>query len=250
MARFKTLNQIVNQVASETLSLDEISDVTASTDKAIAQLITLVNSCGEELLSTEAWNKIRRQHHITTTSADTGKYDLPSDFAYMIPQTGWDRSQNVPAFGPVSPQEWQWLLGRDLVSTNIYASFRLAEGEFWLYPYADGSVTVPDGLEIYFEYVSRSWVLEKGVDDTFTQEAVYASDVILYEHWLFSRLLKARFLEARGFDNTVALAQYKQALDAWAGHDKSAPVLNAAAGPKIFPYLDIHRSTPDTGYGS
>ncbi len=249
MARFKTVNEIVNRVASE-VGLTKVADVIASSDASFVKLVDLANSCGEELLETEAWNKIRRQHTFTTTALDTGKYTLPSDFAYMIDQTGWERAENVPLLGPVSPQEWQYLLGRDLVSSTIYASFRLTEGEFWLYPYADGSIAVPADLEIYYEYISRNWVLVQGVADTFADEIVNVSDVILYEHRLFERLLKARFLEDRGFDNTVAMKQYTKALDAWSGHDKSAPILNAAQSSRGFRYLDAYDNTPDQGYGS
>ena len=243
MARFKSINDIVNQVAIE-VGIPKQADIFASTDPASEQLIYLSNSAGYELLQSEAWEGLVREYDITTQSTDTGKYPLPDDFAYMINQTGWDRSNNVPMLGPLSAQEWQYLEGRDLVSHTIYASFREVENEFWLFPQPP-----PDGLDIHFEYISRNWVQPKGVVGTFDDKVTDPSDIELYEPILFERLLKVRFLEARGFDTTAATTQLERAFGSWAAKDKGAAVLNAGAGRRGFPYLNGFRNTPDTGYG-
>lgn len=243
MARFKTINQIVNQVAVETGIPNQV-DVFASTDAATAQLIALANSCGYELLQDEAWEGLVRIHEFTTQEQDSGEYELPADFAYIINQTAWDRTNNVVLGGPLSAQEWEYLQGRDLVSSTIYATFREAQHQFWLYPQPPAV-----GIEIAYEYISRNWVLVKGVAGDFSDAVVAPSDVVLYEPHLFERLLKLRFLEARGFDTSMAAGQYDKSLTSWTGKDKGAPVLNQGRRHTGIPYLDGLYNTPDSGFG-
>jgi hypothetical protein len=243
MARFKTINDICNQVAVE-VGIPKAADVFNSIDIAFTQLTTLADSVGYEMLQDVAWEGLVREYAFTTQNGDTGKYELPADFAYMINQTGWDRTNNVMVGGPLSAQEWTYLLGRDLVSQTIYATFREVDNQFWLFPQPP-----PEGLEIAFEYTSRNWVLIKGEPGNFADKVVQASDVVLYEAFLFERLLKMRFLEARGFDTTAVAAQYMKAMESWTAKDKGSPILNAARTYGGVPYLDGFRNTPDTGFG-
>lgn len=243
MARFKSINDICNQVAVE-IGVPKTADVFATSDATFIQLTTLASACGYELLQDENWEGLVRTHEFTTENGDSGKYDLPDDFGYMINQTHWDRTNNVMVGGPLTAQEWTYLLGRDLVSQTIYATFRERENQFWLFPQPP-----PVGLEIAFEYVSRNWVVVKGEAGVFSDMVQNPSDVVLYEAFLFERLLKMRFLESRGFDTTAAAASYMKAMDAWTGKDKGAPMLNAGRTYGGVPYLDGFRNTPDTNFG-
>ena len=243
MARFKTVNDICNQVAIE-VGIPKTADVFSSTDIAFEQLTTLCDATGYEFLQDNAWEGLTREFNFVTAEGDDGKYALPDDFGYMINQTGWDRTNNVMLGGPLSPQEWTYLLGRDLVSQTIYATFREVENQFWLFPQPP-----PVGLEITFEYISRNWVLVNGTPGQFADKVVQPADVILYEPFLFERLLKVRFLEARGFDTTAAALSYQKAMQSWTAKDKGAPILNAGRTYGGVPYLDGFRNTPDTGFG-
>lgn len=242
MARFKTINDICNQVAIE-VGVPKTPDVFSSQDSAFAQLTALANACGYELLQDEDWEGLTREHKITTQIGDTGKYDLPDDFAYMTNQTGWDRTNNEPLKGPLSPQEWTYLKGRDLVSETIYVSFRELENQFWIFPSPP-----PAGLDITFEYTSRNWVLSTGTVGEYADMVNQPSDVVLYESYLFERLLKTRFLEARGFDSTSAAGQYNSSIGSWKSKDKGGRILNAGRGARGAAYLNGY-SVPDTGYG-
>jgi hypothetical protein len=55
------------------------------------QLRGLLDSAGQELVELYEWVGLRRAWEITTV-ADQNEYDLPDDFAYMVNQTGWDRT--------------------------------------------------------------------------------------------------------------------------------------------------------------
>jgi len=110
-----TANDIMNRVAAE-VGLEPVEDPWGSSQPEFRQMGYLLNIAGEELCQLYQWEFLMREHQVTTQSADTGDYPLPDDFLYMINQTGWERAENVPLFGPLSPQDWQYLLGRDLVS--------------------------------------------------------------------------------------------------------------------------------------
>jgi hypothetical protein len=244
--RNKTAQEIINRVGIE-VGLPSTLDVFASPDPAYQQMIALLNSCGIELLQEFGWGILRREERFTTDAVTNpeGIYDLPEDFAYMIDQTGWERTQEVPLFGPASPQYWSYLLGRNLISSTIYAQFRLTEGKLYLFPQPP-----PDGLDISYEYISNYWVNTDGDGTTYSDAVQNPGDVVLYNSHLTERLLKLRFLEARGFDTTKALDQYLAALESWSGKDKSAPILNATGAGYVYPLLDPYRNTGDTGFGS
>ena len=243
MAQYKSAGDIINQVALE-VGLRRVADPFSDADPAYDQLVGLLNSGGLELLEESEWGVLRREETFTTVAGDSGIYDLPADYAYMIEQTGWERAENVPLFGPLSPQGWAYLIGRDLVSYTIYASFRLTEGKLYLFPQPPA-----EGLEIAYEYVSDSWVEVASQPGTFANQAVAAGDMVLFNGYLAERLLKYRFLEARGFDTTAAKDRFDLSLESWKGKDKSAPILTAGQGGWQYPYLESYRNTPDTNFG-
>jgi hypothetical protein len=145
-------NDILNRVAAE-IGIAPVIDPYSSQDPTFIQMQYLLNTAGEELALAYPWELLQRQHEIVTLPGDTGDYPLPDDFFYMTNQTGWERSNNVPLFGPLSAQDWQYLLGADLVTSTIYASFRITEGLFKLFPQPP-----PADLNIFFLYSSKNLV--------------------------------------------------------------------------------------------
>jgi hypothetical protein len=236
-------NDVINRVAAE-VGLIPVTDPFSSTDDTFLQLRNLLNSAGQELVQIEPWQHLIKEHQITTASSDSGKYDLPDDFAYMIDQTQWDRTNDVAVAGPLSPQDWTYLLGRDLVSDTIYASFRQVDNQFWLFPQPP-----PDGLDINFEYMSLNWVASAQNPGAFTDIVNAGADTVLYEPILIIKYLKTKFLEAKGFDSTVARAEFGAMFEARLSRDKGSPILNAGGNIRSYPYLDGYRSLPDTNYG-
>jgi hypothetical protein len=237
-----TANNIINRVAAEIGLLPE-ENAYASSDPAFIQMKYLLNVAGEELLMATEWELLTKEHSFVTQQGDSGDYPLPADFFSMINQTGWDRTENVPLMGALSPQQWQYLLGRDLVSQTIYASFRLNEGLFKLFPQPP-----PTGLDIHYEYVTKNWVQDGTNLTSYKDEITSGADIPLYDKTLISRYLKVKMLEAKGFDSTKAQDDFNQVFSFLTGRDKSPPTLNAGGGGG-FPYLDSFRNLPDTGYG-
>lgn len=251
MPRFETTAQIINDAATE-VGLITVADPYGSTDPAFVQLRGLLKTSGQELLGANEWQRLRRDYTINTTTTppvDPGTpniYDLPDDFDYMIEQTGWtptNAGQGMPLGGPLSPQDWTYLIGGGLGPSTVYVSFRLTDGQIWILPNPP-----PADVDITFEYQSRYWVAEALAPTVLATDSPSSADqVVMYEPILIKKFLKLRYLEAKGFDTTAAAAQFVNMFNQWTGRDKNGPVLNMARN-RIFPYLG-YRNIPETNYG-
>jgi hypothetical protein len=242
MARYSSAADILNRVAVE-VGILKTPDPYSSTDESFIQLQGLLDSAGQEMVELYAWQTLVEKFNLTTKEFDTGTYDLPDDFSYMIDQTGWDRTNRVAIGGPLSAQDWAYLEGRDLVSQSIYASFRLVDNKFDLYPQPP-----PIGLEISFEYISRNWVLAED-ESTRADVVTGGGEFVLYEPILIIKFLKCKFLEAKGFDPSSARLEFDTMFMSRTGKDKGASILSASNNSRGFPYLHPYYNTGDTGYG-
>jgi len=235
--------RILNRVAAE-VSIATVQDPFAVSDPTFSQLIQLMNTAGEELVLQFPWEQLQNEANITTQNGDTGDYALPTDFAYMTNQTGWERNSQVPLFGPLSPQEWQYLKARDPGSATLYASFRIKQGQFSLFP-APPSV----GLNINYEYIGKNWVQDGDTPTLFKDSVERFSDVPLYNRLLIGRYVKVKYQEAHGLDSTKAQDDFNQIYAVQTGQNMGAPVLNAGGGGYTMPLLNGFNA-PLTGYGS
>jgi hypothetical protein len=239
-----TATEIINRVAAE-CKLTPVTDPYTTSDSNFTTLTYLLNIAGEELCQLYPWEFLVQEHSIVTSDTDSGDYDLPADFLYMLNQTGWERSEGVPLYGPLSAQDWQYLLGRDLVSHTIYASFRLKDGKFSIFPQPP-----PNGLDIHFEYIARNWVIDSGTGNTLQGQVDAGADTPLFDRTLLSRYLKVKWLEANRLDTTKAQADLNQMFEMLTAHDKGAQILTAGRNARGYPYLSAYSNVPDTGYGS
>lgn len=238
-----TAAEILNRVAAE-VGIAPVQAPYASQDPFFIQLQYLLNTAGEELMQAYPWELLVKSHSITTVSTDSGEYPMPSNFGYILNQTEWDRTNNVPMGGPLSAQDWTYLKGRDLASDTLYASFRIAQGKFNVFPNPP-----PSGLDLSFEYISTDWVYDPSTNPVSYKKGVdQASDTPLFDKTLITRAVKVKYLEAGGFDTTKAQADYNQIFAFLTGTEKGAPILNAGRSGGGIPYLSSWNS-PDTGYG-
>ena len=242
--RYETVNNIVNQVAVE-VGLSPVADVFSTANATFEQLVFHLNTCGKRLGEMNEWQIQVREHSFVTAAIDTGKYDLPEDFNYMIDQTGWDRANDSPVYGPLSAQDWTYLLGRDLGGATIYASFRLDQNQLWLYP----QDPVTAGIDVNYEYISKYWATQTD-GTTYIDKVTSADDVVLYPETLITRYLKLAFRTAKGFSTKAELDDFRDTFDSRVGKDVGAPILNQGLGRSTYPFLDMYRNVPDTGFGT
>ena len=237
-----TATEILNRVAAE-VGIAPVTDPLASQDPFFIQLRYLLVTAGEELMQAYPWEMLTRAHQIVTQAGDTGEYDMPADFGYIINRTEWDKSNNIPMGGPLSPQDWTYLNGRDLASNTLYASFRISQGKFNVFPTNPAA-----GLDLNFEYMSKNWVSDGGGTPVYSDDITAGTDVPLFDKTLITRAVKVKYLESGGFDTTKAQADYNQIFSFLTGTDKGAPMLNAGRNSRGYPYLSSF-NTPDTGFG-
>lgn len=240
MARWDDAGTIINDAAVE-CGLTAVPDPFASTDPAFIQLCRILTSAGRELIGMHQWQKFMGFHQFTTTALDTGIYPLPDDYLYMIDQTGWTPTNRLPMGGPLSPQDWAFIVGSNWDQYTIYVSFREADGELWIQP----NNPVPADIDISFWYIKNTWAETSG--DVAINRVASSDDIVYFPPVLIMKMLKLRFLEAKGFDTTAALGQFNTALATWLPKDKSAPVLSMS-NRRLFPYLDW-RNIPETNFG-
>ena len=243
--QFQTANQLIDRVMVE-VGLGPNTSPYESADPAVQQLTYMLNTAGEELLRLNKWQQFQRIYSFTTDTATypTGVYPLPADFDEMIEQTQWDRTNRLPIYGSLSPQDWEYLMGRDLVNATIYASFRKLEGEVHMFPSPP-----PDGHVIQYEYMSRGWVESVETAGTFQDHVIVGSDIVQYDPPLIMSFLKLKFFEARGFDTTKAEGSFNRAFAGACSSDIPAPILNVAGNSRRYPCLNTASNLPDTGYG-
>lgn len=242
MARFTTANDVVNRAALES-GLVPSPDPFGDPDETFVQLAGLLNSAGQEMVELFPWQILLKDFSFVTTEGDSGTYDLPEDFAYMVDQTGWDRSNENPLGGPLSSQQWAYLQGRNLNENTLYVSFQLAQGKLQLYPQPP-----PPEVEVAFKYINRNWVVGDDQENTPKDQITDGADIVLYDPILIIKFLKCKFLEAKGFDPTSARMEFENMMNSRTGKDTGAPILNSANSRGGFTYLSWY-NIPDTGYG-
>lgn len=245
MPRYDTAANIVNTAAVE-CGLPAVSNPFASSDQAFLQLCQLLTSTGRELIVLFPWNKFITTYTVTTNvPPDTGVYTLPSDFGYMIDQTGWTPTNaglGMPLGGPLSSQDWTYLVNTNLATSTVFVSFRMSDGTFSVLPSPP-----PDNVVINFEYMSRDWVETAGNPLTTSDKVIGPTDVVLFEPILIVKFLKLRYLESKGFDTTAAVGQFMTMFNSITGKDVSMPILTVSR-MRIFPYLG-YRNIPESNYG-
>ncbi len=235
MARYDSAANIINDAAVE-VGLVAAADPFASLDPAFIQFCRFLTTCGRELIGVHQWERMVATHTIVTSSLDTGIYPL-------IDQTGWTPTNRLPLGGPLSAQDWTFIAGSGWDQYTIYISFREFDGSFQIQP----NNPVPDAQTITFEYIRNTFAYPAATPLVQINRVTAADDVVLFPPILMVKLLKLRWLEAKGFDTTSAMQQVKLAMDTWLPKDKSAPVLNMGTR-RLFPYLDW-RNIPETNFG-
>lgn len=239
---WRTAGEIINDAAVE-LGLDEPADAYASTDASIKQLTRLLKATGEEMLRRHSWSHLQTQA-VLTTSPGLMTYAAPDDFLRIIDQTAWNRTTQFPMAGPVGPQGWQLLKAVDVAGT-FTLFFRVIGKRLQIHPTPDAAV------DVAYEYVSAYWTRFDGspLDIPDGEYPVASADEVWLDPHALKCGIKAKWLEAKGFDTTSARQDYELALEMAKSGDGAAPVLSLSGGPLVNDRLLDEENTPDTGFG-
>jgi hypothetical protein len=171
-------------------------------------------------------------------------YALPSDFAYMIVQTEWDRSFRWQLLGPLNAQEWQ-VIKSGISPVGPRMRFRIMGNQFYINPVGSGSTIYTDN--IVFEYISNAWAASSG--GTAQTSFLADTDTAVIPEDLITLSLKYRILRAKGLSYQEEYDEYDEELNKYVGRDKTArnlPLNARASGIRLLNAQNV----PDTGYGS
>lgn len=233
-----TAGNILNTVAVE-VGLDEVADPYASQSGHFKQMRALLRTVGKELLKVKEWPVLVKEVSFTGTGTDT-LFSLPDDFDRFVNHSGWRRADQTP-MRPITSSEWQWL--KAWSSTLAFeVQYRLNGGRVQFH-------TAPAlGAVLYSDYVSSYWVASSGSSIADSSQPAAAGDTVMLDPLMVMRLLKFKFLDAKGLPG-AALAQeeYRVAFEAAAGSAPS-PVLSLNGGTAM--HLVDGLNYPITGWGA
>lgn len=229
--------------------LTPVSDPYSSSADEQVQLRNLLNQCGRELYAMPegGWQQFVKSHTIDTTATPVadGRYALPSDFGFFINSTGWtptDAGMGLPLGGPLTEQQYAYLVATNLASSTIYVSFLFQEGEIQVLP-----APAPADIDITFQYHSNAWAqTAAGAGLT---KCTAADDVVRFEPILISTMLALRYKQAKGLEASALEQRFQNLYQKFTGINKPAPVLSLVHA-RQFPYLNPWTNVPQSGFGS
>jgi hypothetical protein len=170
-------------------------------------------------------------------------YPFPSDLAYFINQTGWDRNFRWQLLGPLDAQEWQ-VVKSGVSPVGPRLRWRVMNGQIYINPAPYNNDLV------VFEYVSNLWVATTGAPTTGAQTSYQAdTDVAIISEDLITLYTKWLFLRAKGIDYTEEKKMYQEKYDRTIGRAAMARNLQLNARATGIRLLNS-QNVPDTGFGS
>lgn len=136
--------------------------VAASTDTQVKQLLALLNVEGKNLSTGTSvglscdWQALQTEASFTSVATESqgAIATIAPGFKYIIGDTIWDRSRRLPAFGSMTPQEWQTY--KAYGTTSPFPKYRVIGGLLKLMPIPAA------GDSYYFEYQSSNWCASSG----------------------------------------------------------------------------------------
>lgn len=159
----KTCLQIVQTVAKR-IGISTPNTAASATDVQVQQLLSLLNEGGEDLAARYAWEALVNEATFTTVATES-QGELQGDiiatasgFQYIVNDTMWDRTQNVPVYGPNSSQQWQYLKSSNV--SGPYSTYRIRGGLLLMTP------APAAGRTVAFEWVTNHWVTNADGDVT------------------------------------------------------------------------------------
>jgi hypothetical protein len=214
--------EVLKQAMGE-LGLPQLNSVTGITDVQAIQLLSLLNSAGNELVMYYPWAQFVKEWTFPQV-AGQGEYPLPDDWLYFRDQTQWDRTDHWPLLGPKSPQEWAWLKG-SLVAALPRQRFRVANDMFMLWPIpAAGSSPPPSEVILSMEYIVKNWII--GAGGVPQNMIISDGDILMYNPWLLIKFVKFKFYELKGFATNGVQADFMRIYDSLTGKDVGGQILS------------------------
>ena len=187
------------------------SSVYGSSDPQVLQVMGLLEEEGNDLAVRGAWEVLTYEAaHTTVATESQGAMDdiATNGFRYIKNETIWDRTNQIPVFGPINATEWQ--TRKATVSAGPRYEFRIRGGNLIVNP-------VPSaGLDWYFEYISKNWIINGA---TYKQYFTNDADEILLPEDLVMMGLRWRWKKEKGLEYAEDMRTYEIQVKSALGRD-------------------------------
>lgn len=175
-------------------------------------------------------------------------YNMPSDFAYYMTQTAWDRNFRWQLLGPLDAQEWQ-VLKSGISPTGPRRRFRFMDNQFVIDPVPGFSSSDNGSVEV-FEYYSIAWCQSSG-GLTGTPQTLWVADTdnYLLDDEALTLGIMWRYLRAKRLSYDEEYHTYEllaERLMSRDGGERNLPMNASASGIRLLNSQNV----PDTGFGS
>jgi hypothetical protein len=231
---------IIQRVSAEA-GIPVAADPFTSTDPNQVLLVRLLNGSGRELVDVYPWPDLDQVLRLDfADSGGAGSFYAPEDLAYIHNQTIWNLDSAQPVSGPMSAQDW-YSLKNSITADTTRMYFRRIGPALQFLPDPSPLTTV-----VEFEYTSSNWV--ESAQGTAKGSATVSDDIVLLDDHLVSRLLKVRWLEARGMTTAAAAIEFRSALENAIGKARGGARVLGVTGRNYSAQLPP-MLTPDTGIG-
>lgn len=191
-----SLLTLIQSVArSPGVGVEAPTQVVASSDRAVVELLQLANTSGEELAANYDFPELQRENTFTTTAAaDQGAFNSAvvtrGDFLRMIDDTLWNRTLDEQ-YTLASPQDWQAYQANGMAI--IDRKFIIRQGHLYL-----GYQTPTAGQTAAFEYYSKFFC--EAADGTAKAAFTVDTDVCVLPERLMKLDIIWRWKAAKGLE--------------------------------------------------
>lgn len=218
-----TVLQIIND-AQGRLGQSQSGSAFGSSDKNTLQFLALLNEEGRALRRRYPWQVTIHEGSFTTLAAESqGALDgtivsTANAVDYILNDVMWDRTTLLPIVGPRSAQRWQQ--NKALSVGGIYGEYRLRGGNLIIYP------TPTAGDSVYFEYVSKNWLVNQA-GDTYYNAVAADTNTPLLDTEALTLGIKWRWLKAKGLEYSEDFNTYEYIVQDLMTRDGTKPVISA-----------------------
>lgn len=214
------------QAAASDIGIPIPTAAVASTDQQVLQLVQLLQKEGRAISKRTNWQALSRECvflSAATESQGTLATLVGSNqtIREIIPETFWNRTQQFPITGPISPTEWQEI--KATIQSSPYSRYRFRGNQLLLTP------TPTAGHTIAFEYVTNCWCTDD-TGATFRTSIATDNDEMLIDSELMLLGLIWRWKKAKGFAYGEDMTEYERQVNDAAAKDGTKPRKNLSTG--------------------
>lgn len=185
------------QDVTDEIGIERPQTIVSNTSDTARRLLQSAQRTGNELARRWYWSFLTREHTFDTVE-DQSAYDLPDDFDRMIPHTQWDRDNEWRLWGPLTPQEWQFVKS-GVAEEGPRRDYRIkpdsGTNKVFLSPPPG---TGEDGETLVFEYISTNWCVDTNGDGRSKFQA--DTDKPRFDDELFRLGIRWRILRSLGLE--------------------------------------------------